>query len=69
MIVANSSLGIFVLALDPNRHRYIPGLQRRVLRFAIPAGLLARITAYADHRVTRMLDPPPGSAPVVPPPR
>ena len=40
----------FFLALAPNRRRYVPGFVGRVLRFAIPAGLIvaaATFSAYA----------------------
>jgi cation-transporting P-type ATPase E len=40
----------FFLALAPNRRRYLPGFVGRVLRFAVPAGLIvaaATFSAYA----------------------
>ena len=40
-IVNGLTIGIpaFFLALAPNTQRYVPGFVRRVLRFAIPAGV------------------------------
>jgi cation-transporting ATPase E len=42
-IVSTFTIGIpgFFLALAPNTRRYIPGFLERVLRFCIPAGLVA----------------------------
>ena len=37
----------FFLALAPNQRRYQPGFVNRVLRFAIPAGLVIASTAFA----------------------
>jgi cation-transporting P-type ATPase E len=45
-----------VLALAPNARRYVPGFLRRVLRFAVPIGVLVGAVAYAGYRVTRALD-------------
>lgn len=49
-----------VLALGPNRRRYVPGFLRRVLRFAVPVGLVAGIAAFAGYRAVRVLDPAAG---------
>ena len=51
-IIDTLAIGVpsFFLALAPNRRRYLPGFAGRVLRFAIPAGLIvaaATFSAYA----------------------
>ena len=51
-IISTFTIGIpgFFLALGPNTRRYIPGLLDRVMRFCIPAGVVAgaaALTAYA----------------------
>ena len=51
-IIDTLAIGVpaFFLALAPNRRRYVPGFVGRVLRFAIPAGLIvaaATFSAYA----------------------
>ena len=51
-IIDTLAIGVpaFFLALAPNRRRYVPGFAGRVLRFAIPAGLIvaaATFSAYA----------------------
>jgi cation-transporting ATPase E len=43
----------FFLALGPNTRRYIPGFVGRVLRFAIPAGLIAAIATYTAYALAR----------------
>ena len=55
-LVGTLSIGVpaFFLSLAPNRRRYVPGFVRRVLRFTIPAGLVAAtatMLAYALARV------------------
>ena len=51
-VIDSLAIGVpaFFLALAPNRRRYVPGFVERVLRFAIPAGLIvaaATFSAYA----------------------
>ena len=51
-VIDSLAIGVpaFFLALAPNRRRYVPGFVGRVLRFAIPAGLIvaaATFSAYA----------------------
>ena len=51
-IIDTLAIGVpaFFLALAPNRRRYVPGFVGRVLRFAVPAGLIiaaATFSAYA----------------------
>jgi cation-transporting P-type ATPase E len=54
-VIDSLSIGIpaFFLALAPNTRRYLPGFTGRVLRFAVPAGIIvagATFTAYALAR-------------------
>ena len=51
-VIDSLAIGVpaFFLALAPNRRRYMPGFVGRVLRFAVPAGLIvaaATFSAYA----------------------
>jgi len=46
----------FFLALGPNTRRYVPGFVGRVMRFAIPAGLIAAISVYTAYAVARSDD-------------
>jgi cation-transporting ATPase E len=57
-LISAVTIGIpgFVLALGPNRRRYVPGFLFRVLRFAMPTGLVTGISAYLGYRATRLLD-------------
>ena len=52
-IVSSLTIGIpaFFLALAPNARRYVPGFVPRVLRFAIPAGIVAACAAMASYAV------------------
>ncbi len=43
----------FFLALAPNTRRYIPGFLRRVLEFAVPAGLVAGTAAALAYALAR----------------
>ncbi len=63
-LISTLSIGIpgFVLALGPNRRRYVPGFLRRVLRFAVPTGAVIGAAAYAGYRLARVLDPHGGVA-------
>ncbi|MCL2595281.1 MAG: HAD-IC family P-type ATPase, partial [Promicromonosporaceae bacterium] len=58
-LISSLTIGVpgFFLALGPNRRRYIPGFLGRVMRFAIPAGLIVAAGAYTGFRVTRWLEP------------
>ena len=58
-LISNLTIGIpgFFLALGPNRRRYVPGFLRRVLRFAIPTGVMIGAAAYVAYRLIRWLDP------------
>ena len=50
----------FFLALMPNKQRFRPGFFRRVLKFAVPAGLICAVSAYTTYhyvlRVSEGLD-------------
>ncbi|WP_116451637.1 HAD-IC family P-type ATPase [Blastococcus litoris] len=52
----------FVLALGPNRRRYVRGFLARVLRFSLPAGVITGVAAYGSYAATRVLDPAAGVA-------
>ncbi|TCC30736.1 HAD-IC family P-type ATPase [Kribbella speibonae] len=47
----------FFLALGPNTRRYLPGFLGRVLRFAVPVGLVTAVCAFAGYRLVRVLEP------------
>ncbi|WP_051940062.1 HAD-IC family P-type ATPase [Phaeacidiphilus oryzae] len=64
-VLSGLTIGIpgFFLALAPNTERARPGFVRRVLRFAVPCGLIAGaatfasyLLARADHRTGRVAD-------------
>ena len=54
-IVSVFTIGIpgFFLALAPNTRRYVPGFVARVLRFCIPAGLVAGAAALVAYGIAR----------------
>src|SRR5436305_3473125 len=54
-IISTFTIGIpgFFLALAPNSRRYIPGFIVRVLRFTIPAGIVAAAAALASYGIAR----------------
>lgn len=57
-LISTLTIGVpgFFLALGPNRRRYVPGFLRRVLRFAIPTGLVIGLSSYAGYRTSRLLE-------------
>jgi cation-transporting ATPase E len=57
-LISTLTIGIpgFVLALGPNQRRYVPGFLRRVLRFAVPTGIVIGACAYAGYRLTRAIE-------------
>ena len=63
-MISTLTIGVpgFILALAPNTQRYVPGFVPRVLRFAVPIGIVTGLAAYAGYRVTRLLDPGTGVA-------
>jgi cation-transporting ATPase E len=54
-IIDTLTIGIpsFFLALAPNLRRYLPGFVDRVLRFAVPAGLVVAATTFAAYWLAR----------------
>ncbi|WP_168170444.1 MULTISPECIES: HAD-IC family P-type ATPase [unclassified Pseudonocardia] len=58
-LISSLAIGIpgLVLALAPNHRRYVPGFLPRVLRLAIPIGILIGAAAYAGDRTIRWLEP------------
>jgi cation-transporting ATPase E len=54
-IISTFTIGIpgFILALAPNSRRYLPGFIVRVLRFCIPAGLVAGTAALVAYGIAR----------------
>jgi cation-transporting P-type ATPase E len=59
-IIDTLTIGIpsFFLALAPNLRRYVPGFVERVLRFAIPAGVVAATATFTAFAVARANDLP-----------
>ncbi len=55
-IVSSLSIGIpaFFLALAPNPRRYVPGFVRRVLKFALPVGLVASVATFGAYATARV---------------
>ncbi|GAB2465392.1 HAD-IC family P-type ATPase [Xylanimonas ulmi] len=58
-LISTLTIGVpgFFLALAPNHRRYVPGFLRRVLRFAVPVGVLVAASAYAAFRVAQVVEP------------
>jgi len=52
-VLSALTIGIpaFLLALAPNNQRYIPGFLRRVLRFAVPVGMVTAVFIFASYVV------------------
>jgi len=63
-LVSALTIGIpgFFLALMPNTERFRPGFVRRVLLFAIPAGVIAALSAFTSYAIALYLDEPVASA-------
>lgn len=57
-LISALTIGIpgFALALGPNSRRYVPGYLHRVLRFAIPTGIVTGACAYIGYQSTRLID-------------
>jgi len=55
-IISSLTIGIpaFFLALSPNPRRYVPGFVNRVLRFALPVGLVAAAATFAAYATARV---------------
>ena len=60
-VIDTLAIGVptFFLALAPNIRRYVPGFVDRVLRFAIPAGLIVAASVFAAFALARSNDLPP----------
>ena len=54
-IVSTFTIGIpgFFLALAPNKRRYLPGFLERVVRFCVPAGLVAGVASLVTYALAR----------------
>ena len=54
-IISTFTIGIpgFFLAIAPNKRRYIPGFVERVLRFTVPAGIVAFAATMVSYGVAR----------------
>ena len=54
-IISTFTIGIpgFFLALAPNSRRYIPGFVERVLRFTVPAGIVAFAATLVSYGIAR----------------
>jgi cation-transporting ATPase E len=48
----------FFLALMPNTERFRPGFFRRVLLFAVPAGVIAAVASFTSYGVALYFDEP-----------
>ncbi len=59
-LVSALTIGIpgFFLALMPNTERFRPGFFRRVLLFAVPAGVIAAISSFTSYGVALYFDEP-----------
>jgi len=59
-LVSALTIGIpaFVLALAPNRRIYQPGILSRLLKSAVPAGIVAAVTTFAATAIVRGAAPP-----------
>ena len=57
-LISSVTIGVpgFFLALGPNTRRYVPGFLLRVLRFAVPTGVVVAAAAYVGYRAIRLLD-------------
>ncbi len=57
-LISAVTIGVpaFALALGANSRRYVPGFQHRVLRFAVPVGIVTGASAYLGFEATRILD-------------
>lgn len=58
-LISTLTIGIpaFFLALAPNRRIYHPGILGRLLRYAVPTGLIAALVAFATNAIVRELVP------------
>jgi cation-transporting ATPase E len=63
-LISTVTIGIpaFLLALGPNKRRYVPGFLHRVLAFSIPVGVITGAAVYAAYAAQRALEPGAGLA-------
>lgn len=63
-LISAITIGVpaFALALGPNQRRYVSGFLHRILRFAIPTGMVTGASAFLGYQATRLLDPGSGVA-------
>lgn len=63
-LISGLTIGIpaFFLALMPNNERFRPGFLRRVLLFAIPAGVIAAASAFTSYGIALRVGEPVSSA-------
>jgi cation-transporting P-type ATPase E len=54
-IVSTLTIGMpaFFLAFAPSKQRYVPGFVRRVLRFAVPAGIIIAVSVTITYAIAR----------------
>jgi cation-transporting P-type ATPase E len=54
-IISTFTIGIpgFFLAIAPNKQRYVPGFLERVLRFTIPAGIVAGTASLVTYAIAK----------------
>ncbi len=59
-LVSALTIGIpgFFLALMPNKERFRPGFFKRVLVFAIPAGIIAAVSAWTSYAIALWVSEP-----------
>jgi cation-transporting ATPase E len=57
-VVSTFTIGIpgFLLALERTNQRYVPGFMTRVLRFCVPAGVVAGAAALAGYGLARYIE-------------
>ncbi len=58
-LVSTLTIGIpaFLLALAPNRRIYHPGILGRLVRYAVPTGIVAALTTFISHAIVRGIVP------------
>ncbi|MGI8880225.1 MAG: HAD-IC family P-type ATPase [Jatrophihabitans sp.] len=63
-LISSVTIGVpaFALALGPNHRRYLPGFLHRVMRFAIPTGIVTGASAYLGYEATKVFDSTAGVA-------
>ncbi len=56
-LVSTLTIGIpaFFLALAPNQRIYHPGILQRLLKYAVPTGIIAAVVTFTSHAIVREL--------------